>query len=490
MSPTSSESGNALPTTAAQRLAVSSRRLREQRALRRFDKTFWGLAAVLAAIAAVFLLLGTLQGPKLTAAQVDTARVTEQSGQQLRLFANQPLGPIAAEQVVVTPAARTTVTVQDDLIVVQFEQRLRFDTEYVIEIRDVAATSRDATASFMHRFTTVRGSILYLDRDTAGDEILRADISGTGRGSLVHAAPGIQHFAAVEEVIVVARDAAGGTSVLESVEPTSGVVEQIRLPDGVRIDQVIAPPVGTLLGLVLTSAPLEGDQAQGIPTYSKTLAIVDIGGDRIIRVLSGLDGDALAVLSAEFLPDGATLIVHALDQTLLRIDASGAGIPLPLDQLPTVWGLSTDARLVSGADSFGGLSIDLETGDEARINPSLFEGELAFGGEAILTADRRWVQKIAVPDQTGGAFRSLLVVDDGSGASRLLFATVGDRGSIGEFRVSPNDQYVAIEVTPSVADAVADGRRVNGRPTQVTTVVVDIDSGAVVRTLEGFSPEW
>ena len=63
-------------------------------------------------------------------------------------------------------------------------------------------------------------------------------------------------------------------------------------------------------------------------------------------------------------------------------------------------------------------------------------------------------------------------------------------GSIGSFAVSPNDQFVAVEVTPSVTDAEPDGRRVNGRPTSITTVIVDIETGAVVRTLEGFSPVW
>jgi hypothetical protein len=100
------------------------------------------------------------------------------------------------------------------------------------------------------------------------------------------------------------------------------------------------------------------------------------------------------------------------------------------------------------------------------------------------------VQKVAIPDATGGAFSTLLVADDGSGASRLLLRTIDDRGSLGSLAVSPNDQFVAIEVTPSVADAVPDGRRVNGRPASITTVIVDIETGAVVRTLEGFSPVW
>lgn len=489
-SPGSHQPGASHPGSATSRVAATSHRLRSQRELRRFDRTFWILAGGLAAISAVFLLLGTLQGPKLSSAVVDPQRVTEQAGTQLRLFANQPLTEVTAEQVTVTPAAPVSVSVQDDLIVVQFDQRLRYSTEYTVEVHDVGATSRDATANFTYRFTTAPGSVLYLDRDDAGDEILRAPLLGSGRGEVVVAAEGIQHFAPVEGVIVLARDDAAGGSVLESVQPgVGGVVEQIHLPEGVRVQQLIAPPVGTLLGVVLTSVPVEGDE-QGIPEYTKTLTVIDLAGDRTVTPVAGLDGSPVSVITGEFLPDGTTLIAHALDQTVLRVDLAGSSLVLPIDQVQTVYGLSTDARKLTGADAFGVIYLDLESGDEARLDPSLFEGDLAFGGEAIFTAGDIWVQKVAIPDATGGSFRSLLVADDGSGASRLLLSTVDDRGSIGGFTVSPNDQFVAVEVTPSVTDAVPDGRRVNGRPTSITTVIVDIETGAVVRTLEGFSPFW
>ncbi len=495
MSPTSSEPDHASLSSAQQgsaasRVAEHSHRLRAQRALRRFDRTFWMLAGGLAALSAVFLLLGTLQGPKLSSAVVDPQRVTEQAGTQLRLFANQPLAEVTPEQVTVTPPAPFTLSVHDDLLVVQFDQRLRYSTEYTVEVRDVGATARDATSDFTHRFTTAPGSVLYLDRDEAGDEVLRAPLLGSGRGEVVVAAEGIQHFAPVEGVIVLARDDGTGGSLLESVQPgAGGAIEQIRLPEGVRVQQLIAPPIGTLLGVVLTSTPVEGE-VQGIPPFSNTLAVIDLAGDRAVNPVVGLDGTPLSIITGEYLPDGSTLIVHALDQTVVQVDLAGSGLVLPIDQVPTVYGLSTDATKLTGSDSFGGLYLDLESGEEVRLNPSLFEDELAFGGEAIFTSGELWVQKVAIPDASGGAFRTLLVADDGSGASRLLLRTIDDRGSIGSLAVSPNDQFVAVEVTPSVADAEPDGRRVNGRPTSITTVIVDIETGAVVRTLEGFSPVW
>lgn len=453
--------------------------------MRRFERTFWMLAASLAAIAAVFLLVGSLQGPKLSSALVDPLRVTEQAGQQLRLFANQPLGEVSPDQVTVTPSAEVSVTVDGDLLVVQFEQRLRFGTEYLVEVRDVSAPSRDATSTFTHRFTTAQGGVVYLDRGDDVDEVLRAPLDGEGRGEVVLAAPGIQHIAPIENVVVVARDGNDGTSVLESVAADGGV-QSLTLPDGVRVDELIVPSSGTLLAMVITTAEPESSESP----LEGALAVVDLAGQGIVSIVPGLDGNPIRALEAAFLPDATTLIVHAFDQSLLRVELTDPPLALPVGQIPEMYALSTDGSRVTGSDAFGGVVVDLATGDESRLDPSLVEGELAFGGQAILTSTDLRVQKVAVADVATGAVRVMLVADDGTGVARVLLRTVDDRGSIGDFTISPNDQYVAVEVTPSVADAVADGRPVNGRATSVTTVIIDIESGAVVRTLEGFSPIW
>lgn len=443
------------------------------------------LAASLAAIAAVFLLVGSLQGPKLSSALVDPLRVTEQAGQQLRLFANQPLGEVSPDQVTVTPSAEVSVTVDGDLLVVQFEQRLRFGTEYLVEVRDVSAPSRDATSTFTHRFTTAQGGVVYLDRGDDVDEVLRAPLDGEGRGEVVLAAPGIQHIAPIENAVVVARGGVDGTSVLESVAADGGV-QSLALPDGVRVDELIVPSSGTLLAMVLTTAEPESSESP----LEGALAVVDLAGQGIVSIVPGLDGNPIRTLEAAFVPDATTLIVHAFDQSLLRVELTDPPLALPVGQIPEMYALSTDGSRVTGSDAFGGVVVDLATGDESRLDPSLVEGELAFGGQAILTSTDLRVQKVAVADVATGAVRVMLVADDGSGVARVLLRTIDDRGSIGDFTISPNDQYVAVEVTPSIEDAVPDGRPVNGRATSVTTVIIDIESGAVVRTLEGFSPIW
>jgi hypothetical protein len=471
------------------RAAHHGRRLRDERAQGRFSRAFVGVVGALAIVAAVFLVLGVFQGPKLSSAQVDTVRVTEQTGQQLRMFANQRLDDLDARAVTVEPATSTTVTVQGDLIVIQFDERLRYATDYTVRVSGVGAPRRPNTSTFEHRFTTASASVLYLDRsDTGDDEILRAEISGVGRGEVVHRAAGIQLFAAVERVLLVSRDDGAGGSVLESVEPTSGRSEPLRLPANTRIDRFITAPSGTMVALVL-SPP--ADSREGAPGSrpARTVALLDLAGDRSVLELTDLAGEPLTAVGAWFLPTG-DLLVHTVNQELVRLNPADPSVVLPLGSYLTVFGVSSDGGRVSAADRFGGVALDLASGEEERLNPSPLAGAIPFGGELALTAKGLRVQKVALQDPDSGAISSVLVADDGRGTSRLLARTIDDRGSIGSLHLSPNDQYAVIELTPVLEGAVSDGRVVESRPTSVTLAIIDVDTGQLVRTLEGFGAVW
>ena len=76
----------------------------------RFRRALALTVVALSALCLVFLGLGYLQGPKLSSAQVDADAVVAQAGQQLRLFANQAVAQVGADQVTVTPAVPFTVT--------------------------------------------------------------------------------------------------------------------------------------------------------------------------------------------------------------------------------------------------------------------------------------------------------------------------------------------------------------------------------------------
>lgn len=436
---------------------------------------------ILVALCAVFLTLGYLQGPKLSSAQVDPRGVVEQSGQQVRLFANQAVAQVAPSQVAVEPAVDFTVTTEGDIIAVQFASRLDYATEYTVTVSGVTSVYIAQPSTISYSFTTSSPTLYYLDRGDGADDIVTTGLTGSGR-EVIYSAPHIQDFAVLDEFLAVVTLNDDHTSSLSFVNTSTDVVEAVRLPDSGSISGLDASAAGNAVGFTLTTQPPGADQAN-----NSTLYVIDLTAGRTVTPVVGLTGKPIDVLGWQFLPNSATLLALTFDRSLLLIDPTGA--VSPLGQYMGLDKLSPDGSIATMTDSFGELALTLATGTTERLEPSAVEGAKAFLGSTVVLDNGDRVQKVVVPDASGRRFASLLVYDDGSSA-RILYRTPDDGGSISDFTVSPNGQYVAIETVPDASAAVSDGYFFDARATSVTTIIVDIASGAQTRSVEGFGLRW
>lgn len=438
--------------------------------------------ASLVVLCAVFLALGYLQGPKLASAQVDVRGVVEQGGQQLRLFANQAVAQVDASQVTVTPATDVSVTTQGDIIAVQFASRLDYATDYTVSVSGVTSLYAQQPATLSYGFTTASPTLYYLDRGETADDIVTTGLTGSQR-EIVYSVPRIQDFAVLDEFLAVVTLGDDRTSSLSFVNTDTSVVEPVRLPDAGSIAGLDASAAGNSVGFTLTSAVGGIGQAN-----NSTLYTIDLSSGRTPQPVLGLDGAPVNVLGWRYLPGTSQLLALTFDRTLLLVDPV-AGSTAPLGQFLGLDKISVDGLSVTMEDSFGEVSLSLTDGAVTRLEPSPVEGFDAFEGSTALLPNGDRVQKVVVPDATGRRFSSLLVYDDGTSA-RILYMTPDDRGSISDFSVSPNGQYVAVETVPDASAAVSDGYLFGAMATSVTTVIVDVATGAQTRSVEGFGLRW
>ena len=89
----------------------------------------------------------------------------------------------------------------------------------------------------------------------------------------------------------------------------------------------------------------------------------------------------------------------------------------------------------------------------------------------------------------GRLYANLIAFDDGS-SSRILYRTPNDAGSIGSFVVSPNGQYLAVEVVPNVSTGTSDGYFYNAKDITTKTDIIDVATGTTVRSVVGFGIQW
>jgi hypothetical protein len=465
--------------------AIRAARLHQQSAHDQgtFPRRFAVTVVILAVLVAVFGGLGLTQGPKLASAQIDRDLVTARSDQQLRLFANQQVATVTADQVTVTPDAPITVTTTGDVIAVQFESPLLYNTHYEVSVADVTSAYVDRPETLSYAFTTPAPAFHYLDRGAESDTIISASLDSTEREE-VYSAAQIADYAVFDGAIAVVTTSASGASALELVN-ADGNVEQIALPAEGSISELHSDPTTGTLGFLFS--PLAGDDADA-GVAAATLLTVNLDSGRVLTPVVGLDGAPLQVIDWVLSSASRTILVFTVEQSLLHVEPD-TGVVFPLGQYTGLESVSTDGSTAVVTDPFGSVALNLAEGTTTRLDPSPLEGQVPSGGRAEVIPEGGWVQQVADLDELTGRFKTALVYDDGD-ASRIIYRTVNDEGSIGDFALSPNNQFVVVETVPNVADAVADGYGTNPRVTTVTTVFVEIATGAVYRSVDGFRVSW
>jgi hypothetical protein len=446
---------------------------------REFRRTFTAVVVVLALLCAGFAFLGHLQGPKLSSAQVDTDQVTARSGQQLRLFANQPLAAVDPADVTITPAADFGVTTSGSVVAVEFAQPLLYAAHYVVTVEGVTSEVDDQASTLTYEFTTGSRPLYYLDRGESTDEIVRTGVTGTER-TVVYSAPRIQEFALLGTTAAVSADGGDGTSTLSLVSFDDGGVEPIALPAAGVIENLHSADDGVTIGFAFSTA--DGG-------YDDTLLTLDLEAGRDILPVTAVDGTPLSVGNWFFIPGGVTLAAQNRDDEAVLLVDTSTGVVTPLGTFASLESLSTDASRLGVTNPFGPVVLSLADLADTEFAPSPIDGVTPFPGEFQLMRGTDLVQHVVLVDYSSNVFENLLVADDGT-RSRQIFRTTDDAGSIGDFSVSPNDQYVAVEVVPNVSTSVSDGYPVNDRSTSVTTIVIDIASGAQVKSVAGLGLQW
>lgn len=466
-------------------IPISSEPTRDSlRQLRRFSRGFWSVVAIFSLISSAALAGYALQGPRLREATVDVVRAVNQPQTLLRLEADRPLDETADYRVEIVPDIPHQVRVDGLSFVIVFERALRYDTTYSVTVSGVREKGGGAAATWNHEFLTPVSNLWFLDRDSSGglDQIQRVS-TGSEPPQVVYEAPGISLFTPVGSVVVVVSEAPGGATGMTLVEPVTRRAETILLPRSVEIVDLFAPASGTRVFFTLRSLGQD-------TTYDRTLFSLDTAGSRSPAVVADLSGEPLRATKAFPVPGDDRLIVWVDDVSVVQVNMT-TGLVLPImTEAQELWGVSTDASSIVAVDLAGTVAIDIDDLSEQRLPVGTIGGRQVFEGDTYLTASGFTVAKLAVPNQAGTEFTSLLATVTPDGSPTVLYRTPGDAGSIGRFQVSPNDQYVAVEIIPNLANERLDGRRLAPRDVAVTTVVVDIDSGLIVRSVEGFWPVW
>ncbi len=437
--------------------------------LRRFTL----VAAVCSAIIVILTIATANAGVRVRYADLNPSELTNANG-RIVLHVSVPIKRVTPEQVSLTPAVSVSVTTSGNTIVITPNERLRYQTEYHVRVRDIAGQYGRHHSNIEYHFSTPPAKLYYLQRQYSGGESKANDqiIATTMQSNnteVIFAAPRILEFVAVRDELVVNtyRD---GVSQLQRVSLSNKRTQAVPVAKPQLAAKLQSLGDGRRVGYIT------GEHSD---TKGGQLQLLDVtnGSSRVIESVG-------AVTDWRASPDGRLAVVITVKGDLLLIDTAGKKQPRPLGSASELGDFSSDGRILSFLGSAGGfIAYDLERNERRAIFSDSTQANSYIVRLKLLGKNARLMQSMFIADRKPG---SEVTYNDGRSVARL-YRPDGAHDITG-LSASPNSQYTAVETAPQ-QNSSFDNYPVNGRNMSTRTILID-QSGIVMRTIDGCNVVW
>ena len=437
--------------------------------LRRFTL----VAAVCSAIIVILTIATANAGVRVRYADLNPSELTNANG-RIVLHVSVPIKRVTPEQVSLAPAVSVLVTTSGNTIVITPNERLRYQTEYHVRVRDIAGQYGRHHSNIEYHFSTPPAKLYYLQRQYSGGESKANDqiIATTMQSNnteVIFAAPRILEFVAVRDELVV-NTYHDGVSQLQRVSLSNKRTQAVPIAKPQLAAKLQSLGDGRRVGYIT------GEHSD---TKGGQLQLLDVANGSL-RVIEGVG----AVTDWRASPDGRLAAVITAKSDLLLIDTVGKKQPRPLGSASELGDFSSDGRMLSFLGSAGGfVAYNLERNERRAIFSDSTQANSYIVRLKLLGKNVRLMQSMSIADRKLG---SEVTYNDGRSITRL-YRPDGAHDITG-LSASPNSQYTAVETAPQ-QNSSFDNYPVNGRNMSTRTILID-QSGIVMRTIDGCNVVW
>ena len=438
--------------------------------LRRFTL----VAAVCSAIIVILTIATANTGVRVRYADLNPSELTNANG-RIVLHVSVPIKRVTPEQVSLTPAVSVSVTTSGNTIVVTPNERLRYQTEYRVRVRDIAGQYGRQRSNIEYHFSTPAAKLYYLhrqysggDENKANDQIIATTMQ-SNKTEVLFAAPRILEFVAVRDELVV-NTYHDGVSQLQRVSLSNKRTQAVPIAKPQLAAKLQSLGDGRRVGYIT------GEHSD---TKGGQLQLLDVANGSL-RVIEGVG----AVTDWRASPDGRLAAVITVKGDLLLIDTAGKKQPRPLGSASELGDFSSDGRMLSFLGSAGGfVAYDLERNERRAIFSDSTQANSYIVRLKLLGKNTRLMQSMFIADRKPG---SEVTYNDGRSVARL-YRPDGAHDITG-LSASLNGQYIAVEAAPQ-QNSSFDNYPVDGRNMSTRTVLID-QNGTVMRTIDGCDVVW
>ncbi|HUB94183.1 MAG TPA: hypothetical protein VMB52_06805 [Verrucomicrobiae bacterium] len=399
-----------------------------------------------------------IQGPRIREVTFNPELSTQNSGQWILMHTNLPLGMIQGKQVMISPATPFSVLSSGNEVAVQFKQRLSYDSHYTVKVATGSVT-------LQYGFKTPKGVCFYL----VSPGTLKEHTVGDAVDQTVYQAPFINEFALTGDYLAVVEPN-GSTDSLVIVNTKTKKSYDADLPQAGTIQNIKASPDGQDFSFTFTSL-----EASSKPNYNTDLFSLDVLTNKVVPVY-GFNHQLLQATDWTYSPDGLAMVVQTFSSVIEAVYLNSTTPPLPIGAYSIIDGFSYDGtHLYVGTLKQGTENIDLDTRKGTYLDQTPLGSMSNLELVAPLPNSAGYVMQVQEPIATSANYAQYVMLVTSSG-QRTLYASRNGADAIASVSVSPNDEYVAIGVSPTSATQPGSGTLAN-------TVIVSTATGKIVDTI-------
>lgn len=446
-----------------------------QNGRRGFAVLFGAVLAVLLVAVGAGAVAASAQGPRLSSVDFDAVTATQTPGGRVIFTANQPIEPVAEDQVTVSPAVEFSVDTVGRSVGVRFAESLRHGTSYTVTVRDVAGVSGRAPVVFQTDIVTPPNELMLLRRDRDGaDQIVARTVGGSDE-RVVYATDHIEDFRAVGDRVVVSARNAAGQSDLVIVPLAGGEPRSVVLPGPGWASNLRAESRGRAVGFTWTT-----DEPDG---YVSELFTLDIGRDSLEPAAVDVGASDPRIHRYRFVPrsSGILLLTYSGDLVLV-----GAGAePTLLGSATAIDDISQDAVAYIRTET-GRAAVDLVNGERTDLASDETEWGVPYSLAAL--PDGGSVTAYVELTEEGHALGQTVVREHPDAEPQVL-AESGGGDAILQLCVARSGRQLAIVRATDIQDAVFDDYELS-MPEGTQVDVISLDGDYAPTTYAGIAPSW
>ena len=390
-----------------------------------FDRFFYRIALILAALCVVFAGAVWARGGRIHQAEYDATALVTATNSQMLLHTTEAVGTVTSKNVRITPTVPFVAAGNGTKVLLKFGNRLQSETTYTITVDTSGSPLR-------YSFKTGSAPFYYLKKGTQQSEIHQR----TGSKDTVIYEGRVSDYVALNGAVAVSVQSTSANKKVLIINTRDKTQHEIPLPATGIVEAMRVSPDRTSFGFIFTASDISSP-------ISKHLLVYKVAA-KTLTTVNGLGGEPAQVSDWQFAPDSTTVAAQAPDGTTLLLDSTNTQQPAPLGQFATLEGFTADgSALIVDSVQEGVLSIDRKTLAQQNLSSSFKTSDALMQAMPLVT---RPGFILRYSSATGGNTGRVVLKESGKQTTLL---SIGENANayITEIAIAPNDSYAAITIS-------------------------------------------